>query len=438
MKLVELNTIVIGEERQRRDFGPDAMAELAESIRRLGLMHPVVCREMADGSLKLVAGERRLRTVKDLTFLGEPLKHNGQIVPKGFIPISLLHDLSELEAEEAELEENTCRKDLSWQEQSAALERLHRLREKQAEARQEKHTITDLAREVKGNAEGSNREAVRQQVIVAKHLDNPAIAKAKSVDEAYKLLKKQEDKLKREKLALEVGRTFNSQMHNLVNEDCLEWMRNSPPGVFDVILTDPPYGMGADEFGDAGGRLLVQDHTYRDDLDSWKKLIPEWAMECFRVAKPQAHLYAFCDIDNLHLMKQYLKDAGWDVFRTPLTYHKVGSGRVPRPEHGPRRCTEWIIYAIKGGKRVTGIYPDIVPCRGDDNLGFGAQKAVEGFENLLMRSVQPGDHVLDTFAGTGPIIPAGHRLKCKVTAIELSQERFGVMLERLRKLHEED
>jgi len=34
--------------------------------------------------------------------------------------------------------------------------------------------------------------------------------------------------------------------------------------VFDVILTDPPYGMGADEFGDSGG-LTEGAHAYKDD-----------------------------------------------------------------------------------------------------------------------------------------------------------------------------
>jgi hypothetical protein len=54
-------------------------------------------------------------------------------------------------------------------------------------------------------------------------------------------------------------------------------------------------------------------------------------------------------------------EAGWDVFRTPLIDYKLGSGRVPRPEHGPRRQWEMCLYAIKGDKNVTGIFSDVIP-----------------------------------------------------------------------------
>ena len=53
--------------------------------------------------------------------------------------------------------------------------------------------------------------------------------------------------------------------------DCREIM----PGLkADEVVTDPPYGMGADAFGDGGGgRLANNEHHYKDDYEGWKALI---------------------------------------------------------------------------------------------------------------------------------------------------------------------
>jgi len=126
--------------------------------------------------------------------------------------------------------------------------------------------------------------------------------------------------------------------------------------------------------------------------------------------------------------------AGWYVFRTPFIVHKINSGRVPLPTMGPRRQYETLLYAIKGQKNVTHIYPDVIPCTADDNMTHGAQKPVELFQNLLQRSVRAGDKVLDTFSGTGTIFPAAHNLLCEATATEMNPEYYAMNLKRIQAL----
>ena len=48
----------------RRDFGDQALAALAESIRSRGVLQPIVVRPLAGGHYELVAGERRLRAAR--------------------------------------------------------------------------------------------------------------------------------------------------------------------------------------------------------------------------------------------------------------------------------------------------------------------------------------------------------------------------------------
>lgn len=48
----------------RTEFDPRPLAELADSIRRFGILQPLTVRRAADGGWELVAGERRLRAAK--------------------------------------------------------------------------------------------------------------------------------------------------------------------------------------------------------------------------------------------------------------------------------------------------------------------------------------------------------------------------------------
>lgn len=434
MQTISVNSIIIPADRQRKDFDPDALGELSETIRLRGLMHAVVVRETPQG-LALVAGERRLRAISDMWMLGGVLRYNGQIVPEGHIPYVTLGQLSPLEAEEAELEENLMRKDLTWQENAAAMAKLHRIRSMQAQAEGRIHTVADTALEAKGRSDGSYQASVRKDLIVAGHLHNPEVAKAKTADEAFKILRKQEETMKNVQLADTVGRTFTAAVHELHNVNCLSWMAQTSPEQFDVILTDPPYGMGADAFGDGGGgRLTNNEHHYKDDYDSWKVLMADWCPLSFRVAKPQAHAYVFCDIDNFHALKSMMKSAGWYVFRTPFICTKPNSGRVPLPDEGPRRQWECLLYAIKGRKKTTAIYPDVITTYADAGLTHGAQKPIALYDDLLKRSVHPGDTVLDCFAGSGTIFPAAHARKCKAVGLEMSKEYYGIAMTRLKGL----
>jgi len=98
------------------------------------------------------------------------------------------------------------------------------------------------------------------------------------------------------------------------------------------------------------------------------------------------------------------------------------------PDQGPRRQYELILYAIKGKKPVTYIYPDVISVNSPDG------RSTELFKGLLQRSVQPGDLVLAPFAGSGAVLPAIHSFKCKAVLIEPDPADYQSCLARLEKL----
>jgi len=433
MKTIPIDQILISPTRQRRVFDPAKMQEFSDGIARRGLLHPIILRQQGT-LLALVAGERRLRAISSLAALGQQIDHDGAEVPLGEIPYTLLTDLSPLAAEEAELEENVHREDLTWQERATANARLAKLRTAQhAESGLPPPTVAEIAAEVRGSGEGSYQKATRRELLVADYLDRPEVAGAKTLDEAFKALKRSEDAERNRSLGELVGRTFTADSHQCINASALDWLTTCPPDSYDVILTDPPYGMGADEFGDSGG-LAQGAHGYEDTIENFVKILAVCQKELYRIAKPQAHLYWFCDIDSFFNARAAFDAAGWQVFRTPLIWHKPSAMRAPWPEHGPQRKWECCLYAVKGKRKVTKMAPDLFAFNPDANLGHAAQKPVALFEELLKRSVQPGDSVLDPFCGTGPIFPAAHGLKCRATGVEIDTASYGIAVKRIEAL----
>jgi 16S rRNA G966 N2-methylase RsmD len=354
-------------------------------------------------------------------------------VPGGAIPANDLGDLSPAEAYEAELEENIIRVDLSWQERNEALANLHELRSHQRLDQTPKDTGVEAFPEMDPSAAG---QVVRQAVILKREMSiDPEVAAAKTQRDAWKIIKRKEEARVNTALALEVGTKSASELHEVINADCREWLHTCPPSRYDTILIDPPYGMGADNFGDAAGKLVGIEHDYTDDRDYALSLMRDIAADLWFVAKEQSHLYVWCDIDQFQDLKLIFAASGWWVHRTPLINVKREGGRVPWPEHGPRRCYELVMYAVKGKRPVTAIYRDVFESTlGEDTGGHGASKPVEAYVDLLRRSCRPGDAVLDCFAGSGTILSAAHQLKLRATAVELNPAYYGMCLKRLEAL----
>lgn len=61
---IDLNLIKPNPEQPRQHFDPEALTQLAESVREKGVLEPVLVRHGDDDQIYLVAGDRRLRAAK--------------------------------------------------------------------------------------------------------------------------------------------------------------------------------------------------------------------------------------------------------------------------------------------------------------------------------------------------------------------------------------
>ncbi len=109
---LDLDVLQRGIYQPRREIATEALNDLAESIRRHGVMQPIVVRRLAglDDRYEIIAGERRWRAAR-LAGLSE-------------IP-AIIRDLPDELAIALALIENIQREDLSPMEQAQALQRFH-------------------------------------------------------------------------------------------------------------------------------------------------------------------------------------------------------------------------------------------------------------------------------------------------------------------------
>ncbi len=61
---LSINEIEPNREQPRKNFEPESLSELSQSIKEHGVLQPLLVRPMPDGSYRLVAGERRYRAAR--------------------------------------------------------------------------------------------------------------------------------------------------------------------------------------------------------------------------------------------------------------------------------------------------------------------------------------------------------------------------------------
>lgn len=107
---LSVQDITANPDQPRRHFDHTALEELAASIKRYGVLQPLIVSPLKDGTYRLVAGERRWRA--------------AQMAGVKQVP-AIVRERKQLEELEIALIENVQRVDLSPLEQAVSIERLH-------------------------------------------------------------------------------------------------------------------------------------------------------------------------------------------------------------------------------------------------------------------------------------------------------------------------
>lgn len=109
VNLIEIRNIEGGKYQPRKHFSHDSLNELAESIKRNGIMQPIILSESENNRYSIIAGERRFRAAK--------------IAGLDVIP-AIINDSSPEKILELALVENIQREDLNVMEEAEGYARL--------------------------------------------------------------------------------------------------------------------------------------------------------------------------------------------------------------------------------------------------------------------------------------------------------------------------
>jgi DNA modification methylase len=212
---------------------------------------------------------------------------------------------------------------------------------------------------------------------------------------------------------------------------------------FAAIITDPPYGVSeVDDEPQRVGSVAVQAGFGPWDTLTFEKaaqLIAPCAAQFFRVLRPGGAVYVFTGDIFWAAWEGALRREGFELPRPHLLAWVKTNPPPSVRKHGWRSAMEPILYARKPGRDVFNWLGDAqmrsaleFPLVGGERL-HPTQKPVALLERLLLVSTEPGDEVLDPFAGSGSTGEAALRNGRKALLIEKDVTFHGLATERIHK-----
>lgn len=440
---VLIDDIIISD-RQRKKMEGKPLGELRDSIITNGLLHAIVVSELEDRKLRLVVGGRRLHVIRQLHVDEIDVKHGKVAILSGTIPATVLDGKALSSLLQMEYDENAVRVDLEWQEAAEAIAAIHEQKVKEAAEVGKVHTKVDTAKllvdlaakDVSGLPTlkvPTAKANVTRSVVLAEALPHrPDLARAKSAGEAYKILLREGEErfqaeLTRRKLSSikESDRLWDLRLGNA--KDILVTL---PDGMVDLVLVDPPYGIGINKEKYAASTL----HRYDDSEQYARDLCVFIIQETWRLTKTRANLFMFCKWKSFGVIQESAAQFGWDIWPDPLVWRKShAEGEAPWGRLGFIKTYELLLWVSKGQKGITGPLTDVLdfPKVASRSRIHGAEKPLVLLEYLIEKASMVGDLVLDPCAGSGTTLLAAARKKRRSIGIELDETYHNRAMSRM-------
>lgn len=227
--------------------------------------------------------------------------------------------------------------------------------------------------------------------------------------------------------------------------DCYEVLKSIPDKSIDLILTDPPYEISQTDNGMPGGCWGSpgdKGYVKRPELDfgEWDKVsidLPCLFSEFYRILKPSGTVICFYDIWKMGSLK-----SASDKFSQHrlCIWQKTNPVPLNSKINYLTNSREYFVTMVKGGKPTfhseydKGVYEYPI-LHGKERIGVHpTQKPVELFKQLILKHSNPGDIVLDPFAGVATTSAACISTNRKFLTIEKSEVYYRCGTDRIKSL----
>ena len=376
--------------------------QLAEDIKVVGQLQPILVVENDNGEFVLVAGARRLEACKRL---GRQVWWESQKTMQG----TLIMD-SPLQLRRMELQENVSRRNFTTVEELKAIAEIDRLMKEIYGAKKRGPVMDDenpgWSYEQTANLLGfASKGSVSRAVKIAELAEAvPDINEAESITEAEKMLAREIQKAARAELL----RRSQEKAVNLADEapeenpmslfdwaDRKIWVGKAEElfpqiesGSINIIMADPPYELGV--FGRMAKGGYAEGMTEFDD----KKGVIDFGMifkEFYRVLGNKGWLFLFGSFVQFFKNQELLTAEGFSVFEIPLFWVKgqsleaINPSYNPQPFAWPSSAVECILMAKKGNPSVARHRSNVIVCQKMhlNQKSHASQKPLELLEYLI-------------------------------------------------------
>lgn len=231
-----------------------------------------------------------------------------------------------------------------------------------------------------------------------------------------------------EKLPKEIMDILDKFSNQVIEGDCLEVMKDIPDKSIDLVLTDPPYKIGAKGCGLAGDRKYLHDIT-NENLDEGFDF--NVMNEIERVLKTM-NLIIFCGRLQLKDFIDYVykKEFKWNL----ICWHKTNPTPLTNNNYLPD--TEYIFHIWKD-RKLTGNYHTkkkfYVLSADQEKFSHPTTKPLSLIKNMIINGSDENDLILDPFLGSGTTAVAAKQLKRNYIGIEISEKYVEIAKQRLKQ-----
>lgn len=385
---------------------------LKASITQQGLLQPVGI----TSNRELLFGYRRLSACialgwKEIDALVDPER-----------------DLTELDKQLIELDENIRRLDLSWHERQTAIAKVDRIRRLQNPDHNQKRTAQEL---------GISQTDVSKATMMDQMFNLfPELKKAKSLNAAISQAKSKAKTIIRAHEVKSNPAKYEEVTKKIVLGFAEKLILTLPAGFTKHIVTDGPFGIDYDNRQAASG----PHEAYADSPEAYRKRTEAMAPEMFRIMGSDGFLIWFLAHDHFEWTKNLFRSVGFDVDPVPLMWNRSeGRCYTTRPDKYFGKGFDIALHCIKGdpqmvnrsrnrGKAGAGnvfTYKGVDP-KDKDHI---VERPQELYEDIIQCISLEGEKVVDFFSGSGKVAAACARLKRDYWACEMNPNHVTLSIQ---------
>jgi len=231
----------------------------------------------------------------------------------------------------------------------------------------------------------------------------------------------------------------------LIKDDCFNYIKNIDSKSVDLILIDPPYLISKKSFFkipcESTPKFLKEKYDISIDFGEWdkKELDLDYLFEeYYRILKNGGTLIVFYDAWKANELRS---SAEKYKFKQPRIGTWVKNNPVPvnsKANYLSNAIEYFYTFTKKGKPTFNSSYDNAIYrypiCHGKERFDHPTQKPLKLITDLINKHSNPGDLVLDTFAGTGTTAHACVNEGRKYIMVENDVNYFEIMKSRINNI----